>query len=259
MNLISTSNLEPSSETCTTSESNKCDKIDNKQEKEPASHTSPQQSSSSKLQVAKESVVAGEEAEASAEDQENSGDKNNKKRVTFRNTLETSDDFNVVKKVYNPNFNGPIVSIIKKESLKRPILVYKKNCIVRPSRLTEIVKNSSANNIDKLNSLKFGREYNANHNNLFLSDDKSSNLIVGSKFSSIGNSSSKLIKPGKRFYHNGDEYSSNKKLIKSSSWCNELQDDDSQTSRENKKFGEFFFILENSWKNLEKLGFSWTF
>jgi hypothetical protein len=231
------SNLEPSSETCTTSDkSNECDnnKIDNK----------PEPATSQTSQSKKEAEPGGNE---NSENKNNKND-SSKKRVTFRNTLETSDDFNVVKKVYNPNFSGPIVSIIKKESLKRPILVYKKNCIVRPSRLTEIVKNSTANNIDKLNSLKFGREYNANHNNLFLSDDKSSNIIVGSKFSSIGNStsspssSSRLIKPGKRFYNNGDEFSSGKKLIKSSAWCNELQDDDSQTSRENKKFGELLFF-----------------
>lgn len=219
-------NPEPLSENSTTSESNKCDKIDNNK-----STTST-------------ATLENNAADTSSKT-DKSNQNNNKKRVTFRNTLETSDDFHVVKKVYNPNFNGPIVSIIKKESLQRPILVYKKNCIVRPSRLTEIVKNSSANNIDKLNSLKFGRDYHANHNNLFLSggdDNSSSNIIAGSKFTT-SSINSKIIKPGKRFNFNGDDagIDAGKRLIKQSSWCSELQDEDSQTSRENKRFGKFTF------------------
>jgi hypothetical protein len=148
------------------------------------------------------------------------------KRVTFRQTLETSDQCKV-KRVYNPNFEGPIVSIIKKESLKYPILVYKSNCIVRPSRLTEIVKNG-ANNIDKLNSLKFGREY-ANQQQLSTSGDErekasasSSNVIVASKFNlpKLSANSSRVIKPNKRFlFDTGDDSgASKKKVIKASFW-----------------------------------------
>lgn len=83
-----------------------------------------------------------------------SSDKKQKKTVTFKNVLETSDDKSAVKKFYNPDNRKPLVSIIKKECLNRP-LMYTRNseCIVRPSRLTEILKNNS--NIDKLNSLKF--------------------------------------------------------------------------------------------------------
>ncbi|TMW53823.1 hypothetical protein DOY81_001108 [Sarcophaga bullata] len=82
------------------------------------------------------------------------GDKKQKKTVTFKNVLETSDDKSAVKKFYNPDNRKPLVSIIKKECLNRPFM-YTRNsdCIVRPSRLTEILKNNS--NIDKLNSLKF--------------------------------------------------------------------------------------------------------
>lgn len=154
------------------------------------------------------------------------------KRVTFRLTLETSDQCKV-KHVYNPNFDGPLVSIIKKESLKHPILVYKSKCIVRPSRLTEIVKNS-ANNIDKLNSLKFGREY-ANQLQASTSGDEkekvtsptpgsSSNVIVASKFNlpKLSANSSRVIKPNKRFlFDTGDAdcaSASKKKVIKASFW-----------------------------------------
>lgn len=149
----------------------------------------------------------------------------NKKRVTFRLTLETSDQCKV-KRVYNPNFNGPIVSIINKESLKYPILVYKSNVIVRDSRLTEIVRNSS-NNIDKLNSLKFGREYQLNQSTSGDEKEKtptsSSNVIVASKFNlpKLSANSSRVIKPNKRFlFDTGDDDASacKKKVIKPSFW-----------------------------------------
>ncbi|XP_058454604.1 histone-lysine N-methyltransferase trithorax [Malaya genurostris] len=87
-----------------------------------------------------------------------------KKTVTFHSTLETSDE-NMVKKVYNPA-TVPLIPIIKKECLARPIRLKKSfnrkmkkrlqrlamqaataaaksECIVRPSRLTEIIQKSS--------------------------------------------------------------------------------------------------------------------
>lgn len=77
-----------------------------------------------------------------------------KKTVTFKNILETSDDKSAVKKFYNPDNRAPLISIMKKECLNRQHLYSRSSeCIVRPSRLTEILKNNS--NIDKLNSLKF--------------------------------------------------------------------------------------------------------
>ncbi|XP_046805122.1 histone-lysine N-methyltransferase trithorax [Lucilia cuprina] len=91
-----------------------------------------------------------------------SNDKKQKKTVTFKNVLETSDDKSAVKKFYNPDNRKPLVSIIKKECLNRP-LMYTRNSefIVRPSRLTEILKNNS--NIDKLNSLKFRTNHQPAH------------------------------------------------------------------------------------------------
>ncbi|KAH8283780.1 hypothetical protein KR054_001096 [Drosophila jambulina] len=78
-----------------------------------------------------------------------------KKTVTFRNVLETSDDKSVVKRFYNPDNRIPLVSIMKKDSLNRP-LTYSRGgeCIVRPSILSKIL-NKKNSNIDKLNSLKF--------------------------------------------------------------------------------------------------------
>lgn len=78
-----------------------------------------------------------------------------KKTVTFKNVLETSDDLNIVKKVYNPN-KVPAVPIIKinREELSR-LQRFARGEIVRESRLTEVLKNYSANHIDKLNLLTF--------------------------------------------------------------------------------------------------------
>lgn len=148
-------------------------------------------------------------------------DKKSVKKVTFRQTISETSDQCKVKRVYNPNFNGPLVSIIKKESLKYPILVYQSKFTVRPSRLTEIVKNSS-NNIDKLNSLKFGREY-ANQHSTCGGDKSPSNVIVASKFNlpKLSANSSRVIKPNKRFlFDTGQEDPSivKKKVIKASPW-----------------------------------------
>lgn len=190
------------------------------------------------------------ENDANCDSKDKNSSRTTKKRVTFRHTPETSDQCKV-KRVYNPNFNGPLVSIIKKESLKYPILVYKSNCIVRPSRLTEIVKNSA--NIDKLNSLKFGRDYSSQHNSA--SDDKtsipssSSNVIVASKFNlpKLSVNSSRVIKPNKRFlYDTGDDAACNnkKKVIKASFWgAGGDQITAASTSKEKKTFG-FNFVDE---------------
>ncbi|CAO1416584.1 unnamed protein product [Diamesa serratosioi] len=201
---------------------------------------------------------------------DNKNESANKKRVTFRRTLETSDQCKV-KKVYNPNFSGKLVSIIKKESLKHPILVYKSNCIVRPSRLTEIVKNS-ANNIDKLNSLKFGRDYQQNVFASGSSSEKSlqsataissANVIVASKFNlpKMSANSSRLIKPNKRFIFDtggsaagvDEEQSNKKKVIKSSFWGSggESHDTSKTTSKDNKRFG-FHFVDELDLKSKKK-------
>lgn len=172
----------------------------------------------------------------------------NKKRVTFgKQPPETSDQCKV-KHVYNPNFSGPLVSIIKQESLKYPIPVYESKCKLRPSRLTEIVKNG-ANNIDKLDKLKFGRE-RANHLDTSSSgDDKekasssSSNVIVASKFNlpKLSANSSRVIKPNKRFlFDTGDDSgSSKKKVIKPSFWG---AGGESTSSKDKKPFGKEIMI-----------------
>lgn len=78
-----------------------------------------------------------------------------KKTVTFKNILETSDDKSVVKRFYNPDNRVPLVSIMKKDSMNRPLAYCRgSEFIVRPSILSKILYTKSSN-IDKLNSLKF--------------------------------------------------------------------------------------------------------
>lgn len=84
-----------------------------------------------------------------------------RKTVTFKNVLETSDDVNIVKKVYNPD-KVPVVPIIKlnKNREKERIL---KDIILTPSRLDALAKNYSADHIDKLNLLTFKSSLNVNN------------------------------------------------------------------------------------------------
>lgn len=225
--------------------------------------TIPSSSSSSSI-----IVDAVGEKEKSENDDTNCDnlDKKCVKKVTFKQTISETSDQCKVKRVYNPNFAGPIVSIIKKESLKYPILVYKTNWIVRPSRLTEIVKNSS-NNIDKLNSLKFGREYSATSTTQQClssptitassslspsssSSSSSSNVIVASKFNlpKLSANSSRVIKPNKRFlFDTGAEEPSvhKKKVIKASPWGEggEASTNSSSLLKDKKNFG-FNFVDE---------------
>lgn len=91
-------------------------------------------------------------------DSEASTAKPKKKTVTFKNILETSDDLNIVKRVYNPDI-VPVVPIIKisksYDALSRSER-FARGDIVMPSRLTEVLKNYSANlDIDKLSLLTF--------------------------------------------------------------------------------------------------------
>lgn len=213
-------------------------------------------------------VADKSENDAKCDKTEDENLEKNKKRVTFRLTLETSDQCKI-KRVYNPNYDGALVSIIKKESLKYPILVYKSNCIVRPSRLTEIVKNS-ANNIDKLNSLKFGREYTNQQQQCTSGDEKekstsptsSANVIVASKFNlpKLSANSSRVIKPNKRFlFDTGDADTgvSKKKVIKASFWG---AGGEQASSKDKKAFGRHtssdFMSLDSQSKIL--LGFNFV-
>lgn len=179
----------------------------------------------------------------------------NKKRVTFgQQPPETSDQCKV-KHVYNPNFSGPLVSIIKQESLKYPIPVYESKCKLRPSRLTVIV-NYDATKIDKLGKpkLKFGRE-RANQLDASSSGDEkekasssSSNVIVASKFNlpKLSANSSRVIKPNKRFlFDTGDDSgSSKKKVIKPSFWG---AGGESTSSKDKKPFGKEIIYCVYSW------------
>lgn len=94
----------------------------------------------------------------SAEELSTSVARPKKKTVTFKNILETSDDVNIIKRVYNPDI-VPVVPIIKisksYDALSRSER-FARGDIVMPSRLTEVLKNYSANlDIDKLSLLTF--------------------------------------------------------------------------------------------------------
>lgn len=81
-----------------------------------------------------------------------------KKTVTFKNILETSDDLNIVKRVYNPAIVPavPIIKISKSYDALSRSERFARGDIVMPSRLTEVLKNYSANlDIDKLSLLTF--------------------------------------------------------------------------------------------------------
>lgn len=98
-----------------------------------------------------------------------------KKTVTFKNILETSDDKSVVKRFYNPDNRVPLVSIMKKDSLNRPLNYCRgSEFIVRPSILSKILNKNS--NIDKLNSLKF-RSVHAPSASIQESSSSSTNLF----------------------------------------------------------------------------------
>lgn len=101
-----------------------------------------------------------------------------KKTVTFKNILETSDDKSVVKRFYNPDNRVPLVSIMKKDSMNRPLTYCRgSEFIVRPSILSKILNKNS--NIDKLNSLKF----RSAHASASTSQDSSSASLFGSGLS----------------------------------------------------------------------------
>lgn len=81
-----------------------------------------------------------------------------KKTVTFKSSLETSDDLNIVMKEPNTHITTPPVPIIKKESLECLSRATKVACGVEPivlkSRLDKRRKDFKGD-IDKLNSLSF--------------------------------------------------------------------------------------------------------
>lgn len=105
-----------------------------------------------------------------------------KKTVTFKNILETSDDKCVVKRFYNPDNRVPLVSIMKKDSMNRPLTYCRgSEFIVRPSILSKILNKTS--NIDKLNSLKFRSTPSSNDADAAASSSSSSSTTFGTGLS----------------------------------------------------------------------------
>ncbi|XP_037040768.1 histone-lysine N-methyltransferase trithorax isoform X2 [Bradysia coprophila] len=165
-----------------------------------------------------------------------------RKTVTFKNVLETSDDVNIVKKVYNPD-KVPVVPIIKINKNRD------KGDILTPSRLTDVAKNysgltklaqnHSADHIDKVNLLTFKSSLNVNslkeRTDVPSVDKKIVNFGFKTNSSSCSSSievpatvtsekkfvlpkrsahSCRVIKPNKKFFEDGTE-ASNKNSKKS--------------------------------------------
>lgn len=149
-----------------------------------------------------------------------------KKTVTFKNILETSDDVNIVKKVYNPD-KVPAVPIIKisknREELSRSER-FARGDIVMPSRLTEVLKNYSANHIDKLNLLTFksvniNTDSSQNTNNIHTMEKKhidfsfkSIDSDIGAATSTVSTSEKKFVLP-KRSAHSCRVIKPNKRFL----------------------------------------------
>ncbi|XP_059612244.1 histone-lysine N-methyltransferase trithorax-like [Phlebotomus argentipes] len=138
------------------------------------------------------------------------GEKSSKKKtVTFKNVLETSDDV-LVRKSYNPDFAPPLVPIIKRESLTRI-----ESSIVRPSRLTEVMKQNSSNQ-DNLKGLSFRLPSDANgRDEEETLEDEEANGEGGLKRFILPKRSlhsCRVIKPNKKFLDNMDDCSSKKRL-----------------------------------------------
>uniref|UniRef100_A0A1A9V7Y0 Histone-lysine N-methyltransferase trithorax n=1 Tax=Glossina austeni TaxID=7395 RepID=A0A1A9V7Y0_GLOAU len=130
--------------------------------------TSPSISSSASIT----SVASTSSLSTSSSSSLASLDKKQKKTVTFKNVLETSDDKSAVKKCYNPDNRKPLVSIIKKD-------LRSSDCIVRPSRLTEILKNNNSN-IDKYNNtLKFRTHANVTSDKIVDDGEPTSSILTG--------------------------------------------------------------------------------
>ncbi len=162
------------------------------------------------------------------------GDKPVKQRktVTFKNVLETSDDINIVKKVYNPD-KVPVVPIIKINKNRDKERILKPGDILTPSRLTELAKNYSADHIDKVNLLTFKSSLNVNNLKGRADVPSVDKKIVNFGFKASSSSSSstssdvttatsekkfvlpkrsahscRVIKPNKKFLEDGSEASS---------------------------------------------------
>lgn len=178
-----------------------------------------------------------------------------RKTVTFKNVLETSDDVNIVKKVYNPD-KVPVVPIIKINKNRDKERIMKPGDILTPSRLTELARNYSADHIDKVNLLTFKSSLNVNNlknrsdvpsvdkkivNFGFKtnsSDDTTTTTVTGEKKFVLPKRSAhscRVIKPNKKFFEDAADASNKitKKVgcKKSSKKDNTQQDDDEKVQK----------------------------
>ncbi|KAJ6635818.1 Histone-lysine N-methyltransferase trithorax [Pseudolycoriella hygida] len=170
-----------------------------------------------------------------------------RKTVTFKNVLETSDDVNIVKKVYNPD-KVPVVPIIKINKSRDRERSMKPGDILTPSRLTELAKNYSKD-IDKVNLLTFKSSLNVKGRTDVPSVDKkvvnfgfkvnsSSDVTTATsekKFVLPKRSahSCRVIKPNKKFFEDGGDTSkvARKSGCKKSSRSNSVRDDDDKLQK----------------------------
>lgn len=147
-----------------------------------------------------------------------------RKTVTFKNVLETSDDVNIVKKVYNPD-KVPVVPIIKINKNRDKERILKPGDILTPSRLTDLAKNYSADHIDKVNLLTFKSSLNVNNLNKRADVPSVDKRIVNFGFKTSSDvvtpatsekkfvlpkrsaHSCRVIKPNKKFFEDGTEVS----------------------------------------------------
>lgn len=176
-----------------------------------------------------------------------------RKTVTFKNVLETSDDVNIVKKVYNPD-KVPVVPIIKINKNRDKERILKPGDILTPSRLTELAKNYSADHIDKVNLLTFKSSLNVNNlkgrADVPSVDKKVVNFGLKANSTSDATAvtsekkfvlpkrsahSCRVIKPNKKFFEDGNDASNkvSKKsgCKKSSRKDNVVRDDDDKLQK----------------------------
>lgn len=141
--------------------------------------------------------------------------------------LETSDDI-TVKKVYDPR-RTPLVPIIKKDSSLRSM-----ESIVKPSRLTEIVKQSSLNNLNRIKTLNFDttddREEDEEGDEVAKAvgvsptadedeeEDADANDDAGASSGNVAVGDKRFILP-KRSLHSGREILPNKKFLDDMDGC----------------------------------------
>lgn len=174
-----------------------------------------------------------------------------RKTVTFKTILETSDDVNIVKKVYNPD-KVPVVPIIKINKNRDKERILKPGDILTPSRLTELAKNYSADHIDKVNLLTFKSSLNVNSLkgradvpsvdkkvvNFGLKTNSTSDVTAATsekKFVLPKRSahSCRVIKPNKKFFEDDASNKSSKKsgCKKSSRKDSTVRDDDDKPQK----------------------------